>query len=68
MLVAKGHGKKGQPADLVQWLHPAVGDDEERRVAYVGLTRPRKILVLAIPDSTPNELANELEGFAKDEL
>ena len=63
MLVAKGPGKKGQAADLVQWLHPTSGDDEERRIAYVGLTRPRKVLVLAIPFSTPVELIEELRDY-----
>jgi DNA helicase II / ATP-dependent DNA helicase PcrA len=34
----------------------SIKDSEELRIAYVGLTRPRKILVLAVPDE-PNKEA-----------
>lgn len=28
----------------------SISDSEELRIAYVGITRPRKILVIAVPD------------------
>ena len=33
----------------------SISDSEELRIAYVGMTRPRKILVIAVPDDINKE-------------
>ena len=40
----------------------SIMDSEELRIAYVGMTRPRKILVIAVPDNT-NKTAWETKLF-----
>jgi DNA helicase-2/ATP-dependent DNA helicase PcrA len=41
----------------------SISDSEELRIAYVGMTRPRKILVLAVPNND-NKIAWENKLFA----
>jgi superfamily I DNA/RNA helicase len=52
--------KKGIGANYTTMLRKniPISDSEELRIAYVGLTRPKKILVLAVPDDD-NKLAWE---------
>ena len=52
LLLAAG-GSKGTPADIEQWLKTP--ENDETRVAYVAVSRPRKLLVVAVPESTPKE-------------
>ena len=50
VLVVCGPGTRSRPCDLHQWLEGPAGDREERRVGYVAMTRPRRLLVLAVPE------------------
>lgn len=45
-------GKKGKGAYYKTMLRDniCISDNEELRIVYVGMTRPRKLLVLAVPD------------------
>ena len=52
VMVVCGCRSRRRPGDLEQWLFPEAGDAAERRIGYVAMTRPRKLLVLAIPDGT----------------
>jgi superfamily I DNA/RNA helicase len=49
-----------QTTDVSEWLksaHPSTGlCDEPKRIAYVAMTRPRKLLVVAIPYECGNNL------------
>jgi hypothetical protein len=53
VLIVAAQGAKKTPADIVQWLDKV--EKDEIRVAYVAVSRPRKLLVLAIPDCTTHE-------------
>jgi superfamily I DNA/RNA helicase len=46
---AAAHKRRG---DLEQWLSPNQSEEDERRTGYVAMTRPRKILVVAVPRGT----------------
>ena len=63
VMVVGDRGNRSRPDDLAQWLSYDVTFDEERRVGYVGVTRPRKLLVLAVPDNTSTDLLESLLPF-----
>lgn len=56
VLCSPGVGRRR--ADLTCWLDPRDGETEEQRIGYVAMTRAKRLLVLAVPDSTP---ANQLD-------
>lgn len=49
LLILKSKGI-GQAYKTMLRNNVSISDSEELRIAYVGMTRPRKILVLAVPD------------------
>ncbi|PPK64932.1 superfamily I DNA/RNA helicase [Methylobacter tundripaludum] len=51
LLILKSKGV-GQAYKTILKNNISITDSEELRIAYVGMTRPRKILVLAVPDDT----------------
>ena len=53
VLLVAAQGTKKMAADIVQWLDEA--ETDETRLAYVAVSRPRKLLVLAVPDDTTHE-------------
>jgi len=61
MLYCHPADKKHRSA-LQQWLDPQHGEGEERRIAYVAATRPRRLLVLALPTGTSPTLLSTLQG------
>jgi hypothetical protein len=65
VLLIAAHRTKNTPADIAQWLDKVEGD--ETRVAYVAVTRPRRLLVLAVPDDTTNESLKVLSQKFKTE-
>ena len=52
VMVVCGAASRKRRGDLEQWLSPNQGEEDERRTGYVAMTRPRKILVLAVPRGT----------------
>ena len=50
VMVVCAAGKRGRESDLEQWMSESAGSAAERRTGYVALTRPRKLLVLAVPE------------------
>ena len=66
VMVVTAPGKRRKPGDLEQWLSLEANEAAERRTGYVALTRPRKLLVLAIPDGidlTDPKVASLVEAF-----
>ena len=49
LVLKKSDGKR---RNYVNTLEQNLGEYEELRIIYVGITRPRKILVLAVPDES----------------
>lgn len=64
MLVASP-GTKSRKSSVYGWLPgtSANGTTEEQRIAYVAMTRPMKLLVVAIPDSAWKDCASRFAGF-----
>jgi len=53
VMVVADFGNRNNRSDIDQWLTPQTNEEnDERRVGYVAMTRPRKILVLAVPDTS----------------
>ena len=66
VMVVTGLGNRRNPGDLEQWLSLEANEAAERRTGYVALTRPRKLLVLAVPDRTDltdPKVSSLLEAF-----
>ena len=61
VMVACGPGKGGTKGDLYQWLHPEDSGHDPQRTGYVAMTRPRKLLILAVPRGTSPELIQKLQ-------
>ena len=59
MVVCSG-ARGRRECDMAQWLHPR--DPDAQRTGYVAMTRPRKVLVLAVPEDTRDDLLAELRG------
>lgn len=58
MLILKQKGASGPYYRTMLDQHKKTQDEEELRIVYVGITRPRKLLVLAVPDQQ-NQVAWE---------
>lgn len=53
VMVVADFGNRNNSSNIDQWLTPQTNEEnDERRVGYVAITRPRKILVLAVPDTS----------------
>ncbi|MGO9566981.1 MAG: UvrD-helicase domain-containing protein [Desulfomonilaceae bacterium] len=63
VMVVAGSGTKRRPGDLSQWLNSNGNFEAERRVGYVAVTRPRRLLVLAVPTDTPDHLVEQLRPY-----
>ena len=50
VLVVSSPRTRRRRSGIEQWLAPRGGEEEERRVGYVAMTRPRKLLVVAVPE------------------
>ena len=53
VLVVSSPRTRRRRSGIEQWLKPGDDEKEERRVGYVAMNRPRKLLVLAIPKEVP---------------
>jgi hypothetical protein len=64
VMVVCGSGKGRRSGDIIQWVSPVGTADgaDARRTGYVAMTRPRKILVLALPINTSQEVIDELSS------
>jgi DNA helicase-2/ATP-dependent DNA helicase PcrA len=63
VMVVASPGKGNKDDDLTQWLTPTSDPgDDRRRIAYVAVTRPRKLLVLAAPSNLPQEILSKLSS------
>lgn len=64
VMVVCGPGNRRRRSDLEQWLNPQNDEeDDERRVGYVAMTRPRKLLVLAAPETTSKNFFKRLSPY-----
>ncbi len=66
MLVASPQAKS-RKSSVYNWLPDGKGNGttEEQRIAYVAMTRPRKLLVVAVPESAWAGCAPQFSGFRK---
>ncbi len=56
-----GRGKSRSPSDV--WWSTNSADEEEKRIAYVAITRSRKDFYLVVPDDVANELFQRNNDF-----
>jgi DNA helicase II / ATP-dependent DNA helicase PcrA len=59
VLVVAQPSSRNRPSSLTEWLSRD-NHSAERRVGYVAVTRPRKLLVLGVPANTPDAIINKL--------
>ena len=64
-MVICSQGKRNRRGDLEQWLGERCEYDFARRTGYVAVTRPRKLLLLAVPSVTSQELLERLSHNLK---
>jgi len=64
MLVARPNSGKSD-GSVYSWLPNATGTapTEEQRIAYVAMTRPAKLLVVAVPESAWKDCSSHFAGF-----
>jgi DNA helicase-2/ATP-dependent DNA helicase PcrA len=64
VMVVCSAGNSRRPGDIVQWIKPALTAEgaDAKRTGYVAMKRPRKLLVLAIPTNTSQDVIDELSS------